>query len=194
MSNKNRSKAAAEAILTRRQPARATPLVNVPREPAREFPDHPRVGVGGIVVHNGHALLVRRGREPLKGKWSIPGGLVEVGEELQKAVQREIKEETGLDVDALEVVGVFERIQRDPKPDPGAHHQRVRYHYVIVDYLCRLRGSQARDSKLPNLQPASDVTAAEWVPVEMINLYELPAGSDEVILRAVELVSPHLVE
>jgi len=190
MSNKNRSKAAAEAILTRRQPAGVTPPVNVPREPAREFPDRPRVGVGGIVVHNGHALLVRRGREPLKGKWSIPGGLVEVGEKLQKAVQREIKEETGLDVEPARIVGIFERIQRHLKTDPGAHDQRVRYHYVIVDYLCRLRGSQARDSKLPNLQPASDITAAEWVEDEMLSLYKLSAEAEEVILKAMEFVDP----
>jgi 8-oxo-dGTP diphosphatase len=194
MNRESRDNQAGGTHSARRRTARGNPPFTRSPEEAREFPGHPRVGVGGIVVHNGHALLVRRGREPLKGKWSIPGGLVEVGEELQKAVQREIKEETGLDVDALEMVGVFERIQRDPKPDPGAHDQRPRYHYVIVDYVCRLRGSQARDSKLPNLQPASDVTAAEWVPVERINLYELPAGSDEVILRAVESVSPHLVE
>ena len=161
-----RPKLTPDAVLAGRKAAPVTPLVSAAPEQVREFPDHPRVGVGGVVVHNRHVLLVRRGREPLKGKWSIPGGLVEVGEKLQKAVQREIKEETGLDVDPFEMVGVFERIQRDPKPDPGAHDRCVRYHYVIVDYLCRLRGSQARDSKLPNLQPASDVTAAEWVPVE----------------------------
>lgn len=190
MNRESRENQAGATRSVRRRIAQGNPPVRRSPEEAREFPDHPRVGVGGIVVHNGHALLVRRGREPLKGKWSIPGGLVEVGEELQKAVQREINEETGLDVDPLEMVGIFERIQRDPKPDPGAHDQRVRYHYVIVDYLCRVRGSQARRSKLPKLQPASDITEAEWVEGKMLSLYELSAEAEEVILKAMEFVDP----
>src|SRR5580698_7146145 len=113
-----------------------SPPVSVPD--TREFPNHPRVGVGGIVVQNGHVLLVRRGREPLKGKWSIPGGLVEVGEGLRKAVQREIKEETGIRVEPLEMIGVFERIERDPKRATAGRNHHVRYHYVIVDYICRV--------------------------------------------------------
>ena len=190
MSNKNRGRAAAEAILTRRQPARLTPLVNVPPEPTREFPDHPCVGVGGIVVHDGQVLLVRRGREPLKGRWSIPGGLVNVGEGLRQAVQREINEETGLAVEPLEIMGIFERIQRDPKPARGARGRRVRYHYVIVDYVCRLGGSRARDSKPPRLQPASDVVEAEWVEGEMLSLYDLSEQAEGVIIKAMEFLDP----
>lgn len=190
MNRERRENQGGDRHSARRRTAQGNPPVSSSPDEAREFPDHPRVGVGGIVVHNGHALLVRRGREPLKGKWSIPGGLVEVGEELQKAVRREIKEETGLDVDPLEMVGVFERIQRDPKPDPGMRDQRVRYHYVIVDYLCRLHGSRPRGSKLPKLQPASDVAAAEWVEGEMLSLYDLSAEAEEVILKAVEFADP----
>jgi 8-oxo-dGTP diphosphatase len=166
------------------------PLVSAPE--TREFPGFPRVGVGGVVVHNGHVLLVRRGREPLKGKWSIPGGLVEVGEGLRKAVQREIKEEAGIEVELLRMVGVFERIERDPKRAVARRNHRVRYHYVIVDYTCRVRGSHASDSKPPRLRPASDVTEAEWVKRDMLGLYKLSNQAEEVILKAMELADPRL--
>src|SRR5579863_2765159 len=76
----------------------------------REFPDHPLVGVGGVVIHRNRVLLIRRGGEPLKGEWSIPGGLVELGEELRQGVRRELREETGLDVEPLEVIALFDRI------------------------------------------------------------------------------------
>ena len=151
----------------------------------REFPGHPRVGVGGIVVHDGKVLVVRRGHEPLKGRWSIPGGLVEVGESLQQAVRREIKEETGLDVEPLEMMGVFERIERDP-----ARRGRIRYHYVIVDYACRVRGRGGRGSKQPSPEPGSDVTEARWVGSEGLGMFELSAEAEEVILKAMEFIDP----
>ena len=109
----------------------------------REYPDRPIVGVGGVVVHRQRALLIRRGCEPLKGEWSIPGGMLELGEELAEGVRRELKEETGLEVEPLEIVATFDRITRDGK--------RVKYHYVIVDYVCRLKRGR--------LKPASDVVA-----------------------------------
>src|SRR5579863_9741609 len=116
----------------------------------REFPKCPLIGVGGIVIHRNRVLLIRRKREPLKGEWSIPGGLVELGEELAQAARRELKEETGLDVKPLEILAVFDRIMRD-----GKHAGRVRYHFVIVDFACqRMRG---------RLSPSSDVVDARWV-------------------------------
>jgi 8-oxo-dGTP diphosphatase len=178
-------KGRAAKVSPRRKAAPASPLLSIAPDKAREFPDYPRVGVGGIVVHEGHVLLVRRGQAPLKNRWSIPGGLIEVGERLTDAVKREIKEETGLEVEPVQIMGIFERIERDPKP--GRH---VRYHYVIVDYLCRLRRSQARDSRPPKLQPASDITEAEWAEGEMLSLYKLSAEAGEVILKAMELVDP----
>jgi 8-oxo-dGTP diphosphatase len=183
--NEEESKRPDSYVSSRRKTAPASLPVSITLEEAREFPDHPRVGVGGIVVHEGFVLLVRRGRAPLKNKWSIPGGLVEVGERLEAAVKREVKEETGLDVNPLQIMGIFERIQRDPKPG-----RPVRYHYVIVDYLCRLRGTQARNSKRPKLRPASDIIEAEWVEGEMLSLYDLSAEAAEVILKAMELVDP----
>src|SRR3990172_199749 len=98
----------------------------------RKYPTQPIVGVGGVVIRDGHALLIRRGHEPLKGEWSIPGGTVKLGETLEQGVRRELKEETGLDVEPVGVLEVFDRIMRDGR--------RIQYHFVVVDYACRWKG------------------------------------------------------
>ena len=139
----------------------------------REFPDHPLVGVGGVVVHRNRVLLIRRGGEPLKGEWSIPGGLLEVGEELSQAARRELKEETGIDVEPLEIVEVFDRVFRQGR--------RVRYHYVIVDYVCRLKGGR--------LRPASDVLEACWVRREDLGKYHLTRKAKSIILIAFQKIN-----
>jgi ADP-ribose pyrophosphatase YjhB (NUDIX family) len=113
----------------------------------REFPEAPLVGVGAVVVEAGRVLLIRRGTEPLKGHWSLPGGLLELGESLTAGVIREVREETGLTVEPVELIELLDRIHREG--------ERVRYHYVIADYLCRVTGGQ--------LQAASDADAARWV-------------------------------
>jgi 8-oxo-dGTP diphosphatase len=96
---------------------------------AREYPPGPVVGVGGVVTRDGRALIIRRGHEPRKGEWSLPGGLVELGERLTDAVRREIAEETGLQVEVGPMVETFDRVHHDTEG-------RVRFHFVIVDYLC----------------------------------------------------------
>jgi ADP-ribose pyrophosphatase YjhB (NUDIX family) len=113
----------------------------------REFPITPLVGVGAVIVEAGRVLLVRRGREPLKGHWSLPGGLLELGESLTDGVKREAREETGLIVEPVELIELLDRIHREDN--------RVRYHYVIADYLCRVTGGA--------LQAASDADAVRWV-------------------------------
>ncbi len=113
----------------------------------REFPSAPLVGVGAVVVQQGRVLLVRRGKEPLKGHWSLPGGLLEVGESLMAGVIREVREETGLTVEPIELIELLDRIHREG--------ERVRYHYVIADYLCRVVGG--------SLQAASDADEVRWV-------------------------------
>jgi len=113
----------------------------------REFPIAPLMGVGAVVVHEGRVLLVRRGTEPLRGHWSLPGGLVDVGEPLAEAVIREVREETGLFVEPVELIELLDRIHREG--------ERVRYHYVIADYLCRVVGGE--------LLAASDAEAVRWV-------------------------------
>ena len=114
----------------------------------RDYPDRPIVGVGAVVVERDRVLLIQRAIEPLKGHWTFPGGAVEVGETLREAAAREALEETGLVVEVGEILGVFDRIHRDPEG-------RVQYHYVLVDFLCRQVGGE--------LHAASDAAAARWV-------------------------------
>jgi ADP-ribose pyrophosphatase YjhB (NUDIX family) len=131
------------------------------------------VGVGGVVVHDGRVLLIRRGKEPLYGRWVVPGGTVELGEPLDEALVREMREETGLEVEPLELLTVFDRIQRD-----GA---RVLYHYVIVDYLCRWLSGEAR--------AASDALEVAWATPEELERYDLPAKALEVVRDAFQRAS-----
>jgi ADP-ribose pyrophosphatase YjhB (NUDIX family) len=113
----------------------------------REFPLTPLLGVGAVVVHESRVLLVRRGSEPLKGHWTLPGGVLELGESVVAGVAREVREETGLVVEPLELVELIDRIHREVG--------RIRYHYVIADYLCRITGGE--------LRAASDADAVRWV-------------------------------
>jgi ADP-ribose pyrophosphatase YjhB (NUDIX family) len=113
----------------------------------REFPEAPLVGVGAVIVDEGRVLLVRRGTEPMLGQWTLPGGLLEVGEPLLAGVVREVMEETGLTVEPIELIELLDRIQREG--------ERVRYHFIIADYLCRIAGGE--------LQAASDADAVRWV-------------------------------
>jgi ADP-ribose pyrophosphatase YjhB (NUDIX family) len=135
----------------------------------REFPSAPLVAVGAVVVEQGRVLLVRRGSEPLKGHWSLPGGLLELGESLTGGVVREVREETGLVVEPIELIELLDRI----------HHadERIRYHYVIADYLCRVTGGA--------LQAASDADAARWVERAEWNSHSA-LRLDPVTVRVIE--------
>jgi len=134
----------------------------------REYPKQPIVGVGGVVIEGNRVLLIQRGQEPLKGEWSIPGGMVELGESLAEGVRREVREETGLEVKPLEIVGVFDRIQKNGS--------RVQYHYVIVDYVCRRTGGR--------LKSGSDVLDARWVKREDLLQYRVTPKAASVIADA----------
>jgi ADP-ribose pyrophosphatase YjhB (NUDIX family) len=127
--------------------------------------------VGAVIFRGEEVLLVRRGQEPARGSWSLPGGLVELGESLEAAIRREVAEETGLAVTILGVAAVLERIFRD---DAGG----IPYHYVLVDFLCDYTGGEPT--------PASDITAARFVAPEDLTKFELPDFTSQVILRARE--------
>jgi len=135
----------------------------------REFPEAPLLGVGAVIVANGRVLLVRRGTEPLLGKWTLPGGMLELGESLTAGVAREVREETGLTVEPVELVELLDRIHRDG--------ERVRYHYVIADYLCRVVGGE--------LKAASDASAVRWVERAEWNSHSA-LHLDPVTVRVIE--------
>jgi mutator protein MutT len=137
----------------------------------REFPDRPIVGVGAVVIDDGRVLLVRRGQEPLKGEWSIPGGAVEIGETLDAATAREVREETGLDVEVGPMIDVFDRLRFD---DRG----RAQYHYVLIDFVCRPIGG--------SLTCGSDADEAEWVAQADVPGYDLRPATAGVIDKAFE--------
>ena len=135
----------------------------------RRYPPHPIPGVGALIIDGDRILLVERAREPHAGWWSLPGGVLERGETLADAVRREVREETGLEVEPLCVIEIFERILRD---DAG----RVEYHYVLIDYLCRPTGG--------TLAAASDAKQAFWVARPDLSRFRLTEGTLSVIERA----------
>ena len=121
--------------VVRQQEADAPSLKDTPRPSSRRYPERPVVGVGAVIVQDGRVVLIKRRFEPLAGQWSLPGGTLELGETLETGVAREIREETGLEIEVGPVVEVFDRILLDPD-------QRVRYHFVLIDYLCRAIGGR----------------------------------------------------
>ena len=123
----------------------------------RFYPSQPVVGVGAIIVCDGKILLEKRRGEPGKGKWSVPGGLVELGERAEDAVIREVKEETGLDVADPELIDVVDNIVRDANGE-------VKYHFVIIDYFVKLKGGE--------LRAADDAEDLRWVPLAEAEKYD----------------------
>lgn len=136
----------------------------------RIYPEHPIIGVGAIVVDGGRVLLVKRGHEPLKDEWSLPGGAVELGETLETAIAREVQEETGLTVEVGPIVDVLDRLRYDTDG-------RVKYHYVLVDFLCRPTGG--------TLACASDADAAAWATLEDLQHLGVAEATISVIQKAI---------
>jgi 8-oxo-dGTP diphosphatase len=122
--------------------------------------------VGALIIDRDRILLVQRGKQPLKGWWSLPGGVVETGEQLTEAIKREVREETGLDVEPQIVVEIFERILRDKEGKPE-------YHYVLIDYLCKAKGGEPK--------PGDDAAAVEWVKRKDLGSRKVTEGTLEVI-------------
>jgi 8-oxo-dGTP diphosphatase len=140
---------------------------------SREYPDCPRVGVGAIVLHEGRVLLVKRGRAPGLGLWSVPGGLVDRGESTVEAARREVEEETGLKVRIAGLVGVLDRVTRDAEG-------RVRYHWVLIDYL-------AVPESIDTLAAGSDAAEVRWVTLDEIERLPVTEGLMDMIRRAAAL-------
>jgi 8-oxo-dGTP diphosphatase len=136
----------------------------------RDYPEQPLIGVGAVIVSGGRALLVRRASEPLRGEWSVPGGLLELGERLRDGVRREALEETGLEVEAGEVLDVFDSIFTDPLG-------RTQYHYVLIDYLCRPVSGEAH--------AASDVSDVRWVGLEALPAMALRDTIEQVVRKGI---------
>jgi len=135
----------------------------------REYPDYPRVGVGAVILHDDQVLLVRRGKSPSFGKWSLPGGLVELGETTREAIAREIVEECGIKIRLVDVAGVIDRIVKD---DTG----RVRYHYVLVDYLAYPESM--------DVVAGSDAADAQWFEIDRLDELDTTQGLLDMIRRA----------
>ena len=127
----------------------------------RLYPDQPIVGIGALIVQDCKIVLIKRGNEPSRGKWTIPGGLVELGESLEAAVIRETKEETCLDVEDPCLIDVVGNVDLDEQG-------KVKYHYVIIDYLVHVKGG--------TIKAASDAVELRWVPFDEVESYDLTAS------------------
>ncbi len=134
----------------------------------RSYPDRPIAAVGAIVVKDGRVLLIRRGKEPSYGVWSVPGGAVHLGESLHDAVRREIREECGIEIDLTDVLEAVDRMTRDGEG-------RVQYHYVVVDYLARWANGE--------VVSASDSLEARWVAPADLPQYQMTSGTADVIRK-----------
>ncbi len=134
--------------------------------PRRMYPSAPLVGVGAVAIRNANILLVKRAFEPGAGKWSIPGGLVELGEKLSEACAREMHEETGIEIEVLELINVFDMVDRD---DSG----KVKYHFVLVDFLTKPIGGEER--------PSAEVSEMKWVTRDEARKMDLTRTARKVI-------------
>jgi len=136
----------------------------------RDYPEQPLIGVGAVIVDDGRALLVRRATEPLKGEWSVPGGMLELGEKLHDGVRREALEETGVEVAPGEVLDVFDSIFADAQG-------RTQYHYVLIDYLCQPISGEA--------VAGSDVSDVRWVSAADLSAMGLRESIEQVVRKGI---------
>jgi len=134
----------------------------------REYPEAPFVGVGAVIVQDSRVLLIRRGQPPLLGEWSLPGGVLECGETLREATVREAREETGLVVETVDMLGVYERVIR-------SDDERVRYHYVLIDFLCRPIAGE--------LKAGSDAADVRWFTRDELPALNLAYDANDVVAK-----------
>jgi ADP-ribose pyrophosphatase YjhB (NUDIX family) len=137
----------------------------------RRYPERPYAGVGAIIFRGTEVLLVKRGNPPAQGKWSIPGGLVELGESLEASVRREVLEEVGLEVRVIDLVTALDRVIFDQEG-------RIEYHYILLDFLCEVLAGR--------LNAGTDADECRFVPIKELCRYDMTRGTQEVIQRALE--------
>jgi len=135
-------------------------------EEQRKYPSSPIIGVGAVIFRKDEVLLVRRGKPPLYGRWSLPGGVVHPEEDMKSALKREVREECGIDVEVFDLIDIFEYIEKDEE-------NRVKYHYIVFDFRAEPGGGY--------LKPASDILEARWVPLSKLEGYGLTDKVIEVI-------------
>lgn len=143
----------------------------------RDYPERPIIGVGAVIVERGRVLLVRRATEPLKGEWSVPGGMLELGEKLHDGVRREVLEETGLEVEPRQVLDVFDSIFRDEQG-------QTQYHYVLIDYLCRYVSGVAK--------AGSDVSEVRWIQEGELTMMRLRDSIEQVVRKGFQLTQQNI--
>jgi len=143
---------------------------------SREYPERPIVGIGGVVIYEDRAVLIRRGSEPLLGQWSIPGGSLEVGETLEQGVVRELLEETGVEARVVEFIEVFERIDGSSPTRNVDGQERPRYHYVIVDYLCERLSGEPR--------AGGDATDVAYASEDELHKFKLTDTATRILRKA----------
>lgn len=146
---------------------------------SREYPNRPVVGIGGVIIDQRRAVLIRRGTEPLLGEWSIPGGTLELGETLEEGVARELREETGLEVRILELIEVFDRIYPGNGAAGANDKKSPRFHYVIADYLCERLAGEPR--------AGSDVTDLAFAREEELARFQLTETATRILKKAFEM-------
>jgi 8-oxo-dGTP diphosphatase len=139
----------------------------------RTYPERPIVAVGGVVIHESQVLLIRRGKPPLEGRWSIPGGLLEVGETIAQGVERELREETGIKVRVLDLIEIYEKVLRDGENKP-------QYHFVILDYVCEFEEGIAR--------AGGDAAEVAWASEQQLDSLALTGAASRVIRKAFRAV------
>jgi len=142
----------------------------------KEYPKHPMVGVGAIIVRDGKILIVKRKSEPGKGKWSVPGGLVKLGETVGQAVIREVKEECNLDVEVDRLIDIVDSLTKDEKGN-------IKYHFVILDFSVKLKGGK--------LKAGDDAKEAKWVPLQEVEKYNLTKTFRGFLKRNMEILKKH---
>jgi 8-oxo-dGTP diphosphatase len=144
----------------------------------RTYPTFPIPSVGAVILNNDHVLLVQRGQAPAKGKWTLPGGVIELGESPEEALIREVKEECNLIITILGVIEVINKVIRDA-------HKAIKYHYIIIDYFARCHTDDSRCEAF--LQPGTDVMDVRWISLQEVTRYDLTDGLLKIIRAGIAM-------